>query len=159
MYHERLQLAQRIENRHILHFCSFQSMSRPILEFTSCRKIFPYQLNQDIRVLLVMLNELKRSRKSPVLSGVAFFCSNSPSGISFRLKAATFWSSSQASFGLPCTSSQRGDSGIYLLFEQRLTHLKGSVKKLNGLSFGSRQKFRFFLGPLNNEDLINITSF
>ena len=92
--------------------------------------MIPYQENQDIRVLFVMLNELKRSRKSPVLSGVAFFGSSSPSGISFRLKAATFWSSSQASFGLSCTRSQRGDSGIYLLLQERLTELEGSEKKI-----------------------------
>ena len=75
-----------------------------------------YQQNQDIRVLFVMFNEMKRSLKSPVLSSkVAIFWSNSPSGISFLLNVATFWSSSQASLGLLCTNSQRGDSGINLI--------------------------------------------
>ena len=142
--------AARTANREYAHLKFFNVLGQcqanvsPILEFTRCSKMFPYQENQDIRVLLVMLNELKRSRKSPVLSGVAFFCSSSPSGISFRLKAATFWSSSQASFGLLCTSSQRGDSGIYLLLQERLTRL---CKKFNDLLFDPRQRFRFFSLP------------
>ena len=74
-----------------------------------------YQANQDIRVLFVISIELKRSLKSPCLCvELASFCSSSPSGISFRLNAATFLSSSMASLGLPWARSQRGDSGINL---------------------------------------------
>ena len=52
--------------------------------------MFTNQEKQDIRVLFVMLKELKRSRKSPVLcASLASFGSSSSSGISFLLKAAT----------------------------------------------------------------------
>ena len=73
-----------------------------------------YQENPEIRVRFVMVTELNRSRKSPVLCGVASFCSSSPSGISLRLKFATFFNSFQAAFGLFCIRSQRGDSGMNL---------------------------------------------
>lgn len=77
--------------------------------------MFTNQEKQDIRVLFVMLKELKRSRKSPVLCpSLASFSSSSSSGISFLLKAATFWSFFRASSFLFFTRSQRGDSGINL---------------------------------------------
>ena len=75
--------------------------------------MFTNQEKQDIRVLFVMLKELKRSRKSPVLCA-SLASSSSSSGISFLLKAATFWSFFLASSFLFFTRSQRGDSGINL---------------------------------------------
>ena len=75
--------------------------------------MFTNQEKQDIRVLFVMLKELKRSRKSPVLCA-SLASSSSSSGISFLLKAATFWSFFRASSFLFFTRSQRGDSGINL---------------------------------------------
>lgn len=88
--------------------------------------ILAYHEKQEIRVLFVMLKELKRSRKSPVLcASLPSFCSSSSSGISFLLKAATFSSSFQACSDLFFTKSQRADSGMNL---RELITLKETTK-------------------------------